>query len=76
MTYQELQQLEKLLIQFGSYIGHRYCIAYPVIQDGFMIAIYDDDGTILQSRSSYDLISTAEKLTNENIKEDPHRRKI
>lgn len=62
MSNNDIKLLEKLLEEFQSHIGHKYCIAYPVIQDGFCIGIYGNDGNLLRQESSYDLLSVADKI--------------
>ena len=62
MSQEEIKQLEVLLVKFESHLGHRYCIAYPVIQDGFHIGIYDNNGEMIKSECSYDIRSTADKI--------------
>lgn len=63
MTEQELGHLELLLEKFEAHIGHAYCIAYPVIQDGFSIGVYDrKNGHLLTSQSGPTLKSTIAKI--------------
>jgi hypothetical protein len=63
MTDRDIKLLEKLLEDFQSHVGHPFCIAYPVIQDGFSIGIYSNKtGELIKSESSYDLESATNKI--------------
>jgi hypothetical protein len=65
MDKKDYLMLEELLGKLRAEIGNRYCIIPDHVQDGFCIAVYDNNkGNLLGHYSSYDLKSTVEKIQN------------
>ena len=63
MKDRDIKLLESLLEELAAHLKHPYCIAYPVIQDGFNIGIYPNGGgELIKQESSYDLESTIKKI--------------
>lgn len=63
MSNIEMKELELLLMKLEAHMGHPFAITFPVVHDGYSMAIYNrSTGIQLEHHSSYDLRSTIEKF--------------